>query len=250
LTPWYTYREKIYDAWRGKETLSLVSFDVKGTYNNVAKEPELYRLRKRGIPEKLVRWIDNCCTGRRASVVVNRYKTHEEELPHSGLPQGSPLSTMVFLFFNADLLEQAISNGDTMAFVDDYTAWVVGANAEAITEVIQQAILPRLKEWEESSGAVFEASKTVFVHYTRAKRQGSVCDRVLTFKREDIAPTGVAKILRVIMDSALIFRQHLARASKRAVAAAQAVRRMRNTRAGTTRQLSTAWYSPWCITPQ
>jgi len=86
LTPWYTYREKIYDAWRGKETLSLVSFNVNSAYNNVAKEPKLYRLRKRGIPEQLVQWIDHCYTGRRASVVVNGYKTYKEELPHSGLP--------------------------------------------------------------------------------------------------------------------------------------------------------------------
>jgi len=237
-------QEKIYDAWRGKETLSLVSFDVKGAYNNVAKEPELHRLRKRGIPEQLVRWIDNYCTGRRASVVVNGHRKHEEELPHSGLPQGSPLSPILFLFFNADLLEQAIPNGGTMAFVDDYTAWVVGASAEDNTNVIQQTVLPRLKEWEESSGAVFEASKTVFVHYTRSRRQGAVSDKVLTFKGEDIKLTCAAKILGVIMDSALKFRQHLARASKRAVAAAQAVRRMKNMRPSTTRQLVSSMVFP------
>ena len=53
-----------------------------------------------------------------------------------------------------------------MAFVENYTTWVVGSYAEANTSIIQQSVLPRLKEWEESSGAVFEASKTVFVHYT------------------------------------------------------------------------------------
>jgi len=37
-------QEHIYDAWRGNMTLSLVSFDVKGAYNNVAKAPELQRL--------------------------------------------------------------------------------------------------------------------------------------------------------------------------------------------------------------
>lgn len=34
-------QEHIYNAWRGKKTLSLVTFDVKGAYNNVAKAPEL-----------------------------------------------------------------------------------------------------------------------------------------------------------------------------------------------------------------
>ena len=40
-------QEQIFDAWRGRRTLSLVSFDVKGAYNNVSKEPELARLRRR-----------------------------------------------------------------------------------------------------------------------------------------------------------------------------------------------------------
>lgn len=47
--------EQVYDTWREGKTLSLVSFDVKGAYNNVAKEPELERLRQRQIPEQLVR---------------------------------------------------------------------------------------------------------------------------------------------------------------------------------------------------
>jgi len=119
------------------------------------------------MPEQWVRWIDDYCTGRRASVVVNGHKSCEKALPHSGLPQGSPLSPILFLFFNADLLDQAIPSGGTMAFVDDYTAWVVGASAGAYTKVIQEVGLPQLEKWEESSGAVFEASKTAFVHYTR-----------------------------------------------------------------------------------
>jgi len=67
---------------------------------------------------------------------------------------------------------------------------------------------------------------------------------VLTFKGEDIKPTGAAKILGVIMDPSLKYRQHLARASKRAVAAAQAVSRMRNTRHSTTRKLVNSMVLP------
>jgi hypothetical protein len=49
--------EDVFKAWRGKKTLSLVSFDVKGAYNNVATEPEIRRLRQRHIPETIVRWV-------------------------------------------------------------------------------------------------------------------------------------------------------------------------------------------------
>ncbi len=113
-----------------------------------------------------------------------------------------------------------------MAFVDDYTAWVIGNNAAENTAKIQDGILPRLKQWEESSGSVFEASKTAFVHYTRSQEPSRTSTNPLRFKEEDIHSSSSAKILGVILDSGLRFRQHLAKATKRAVAAATAVKRM------------------------
>ena len=51
-------QEHIYDAWRSKKVLSLVSFDVKGACNGVYKERLLQKLKARGIAPGLVRWID------------------------------------------------------------------------------------------------------------------------------------------------------------------------------------------------
>jgi len=93
-----------------------------------------------------VAWIDSFCISRRASITVNGQKSDKVELPHSGLPQGSPLSPILYLFSNADLLEQAILGGGAMAFVDDYIAWVIGNNAAENTAKIQDVILPRLKQ--------------------------------------------------------------------------------------------------------
>jgi hypothetical protein len=123
-------QERIYTAWRGRKVVSLVSFDVKGVYNGVYKDRLLQWFMARGILSQVVNWVNAFCSGRTATIVVNGQASEVSELEQAGLPQGSPLSPILFLFFNADLVQQRIDqNGGAVAFVDDYTAWVVGKTA-------------------------------------------------------------------------------------------------------------------------
>lgn len=46
------------------------------------------------------------------------------------LPQGSPLSLVLFLFFNADLVQGQINRDrESIAFVDNFSVWVTGRSA-------------------------------------------------------------------------------------------------------------------------
>ena len=89
-------------------------------------------------------WIGAFCSERTATIVVNGQVSVVRDLEQAGLPQGSPLSPILFLFFNADLVQQRIDqNGGAIAFVDDYTAWVVGAtvaeNMDRLNVIVQRA---------------------------------------------------------------------------------------------------------------
>lgn len=118
--------------------LDLISCDVKGAYNVVYKDRLLQRLTARGIPLELVRWIDAFCSDRTATILVNGHISEQQRLPQAGLLQGSPLSLVLFLLFNVDLVQRRIdSNGGPIAFVDDYTGWVIGPTAEANHERLQ-----------------------------------------------------------------------------------------------------------------
>ena len=48
-------------------------------------------------------------------------------MKYADLPQGSFLSPLLFLFFNADLVKSVINkNRGVITFVDDHTTWVIG----------------------------------------------------------------------------------------------------------------------------
>jgi hypothetical protein len=235
-------QEHIYNAWRSKKILSLISFDVKGAYNGVYKNRLLQRLTARGIPPALVRWIDAFCSERTATILVNGHTSQQQPLPQAGFPQGSPLSPILFLFFNADLVQHKLTtNGGAIAFVDDYSAWVTGPSAEANRDGIQ-AIIDRAMEWEKRSGATFEGEKTILIHFTRRKDRANAAPFMI--KGERVTPSNTAKILGVVMDTELRYKQHIAKAATRGLRAAMALRRLRMVSPSAARQLFGATVVP------
>lgn len=237
--------EKIYEAWRNQKVLSLVSFDVKGAYNGVAKEVLLQRMQQRRIPRELVQWVNAFCSNRRASMIVNQHCSEEMEILHPGLPQGSPLSPILYLFFNAGLVETPINQTrGAIAFVDDYNHWVVGPSAEENTARIQAKVIPTALRWAAQSGATFEAQKTTFIHFTKRKTLRQLPALPLKIGQQEVATSTTAKILGVILDQELRFKEHVGRITKRGIKAVQALARLKGLTSQTARQLYNALVVP------
>jgi Reverse transcriptase (RNA-dependent DNA polymerase) len=237
-------QEKIYEAWRDRKVLSLVGFDVKGAYNGVDRTVLLERLRLRQVPERIVQWVEAFCSHRQACVVVNGESSEMIDLPQAGLPQGSPLSPILFLFFNADLVQTSITKArGAIAFVDDFNAWVTGPSAQADIERLQGEVIPKVEAWETSSGATFAPEKTALIHFTRTPARARETTP-LRIKEISIVDSPQIKVLGVIMDQALRYHTHAARAAKRGLRAAVALRRLRGLRPSLARQLYTAMVTP------
>ena len=97
-------------------------------------------------------------------------------------------------------------------------------------------------QWEKRSGATFETAKTVLVHFTRATHRSSSAP--IAFKGEAIAPKSEVKILGVIMDSALRYRNHIARTATKGLNAALALKRLKMLSPASARQLFNATVAP------
>ena len=217
-------QEQIYTAWRGRKIVSLISFDVKGAYNGVCKERLVQRMRARGIPEELCRWTEAFCSDRTASIQINGHAAEVRNLPQAGLPQGSPLSPILFLFFNADLVQRRTdSNGGAIAFVDDFTAWVTGPTARSTRKGIE-AIIEEALDWERRSGATFEADKTAVIHFTRKAYKAD--SEPFTIKGQAVQPKDHVKVLRVVIDAKLRYKEHIARAASKGLKAAMELKRL------------------------
>lgn len=108
-------------------------------------------LRAKRIPTVARKWTNSFMSDRHASMMTSAETTPRA---NAGLAQGSPLSPVLFAFFNSALVDQPVdSQGGASAFIDDYYRWRVGPSAEENLTEIQSDEIPRIEAWARRTGS-------------------------------------------------------------------------------------------------
>ena len=96
--------QRIHQAWAEGKVVSLVMLDVSGAYNNVCRERLLHNLRKRRVSRNIISWIALFLNGRSTSLKLQEYTAPSMPI-QTGIPRGSRISLILYLFYNAYLIE-------------------------------------------------------------------------------------------------------------------------------------------------
>ena len=106
----HTLMEIIQGAWNSDTPVtSLLMLDVSGAFDNVSHQRLLHNMRKRRIPMDMISWIESFLQDQTSTIKLPEFESGQFNI-HTGIPQGSPLSSILYLFYNADLLD--IENGE------------------------------------------------------------------------------------------------------------------------------------------
>jgi retron-type reverse transcriptase len=112
---------KVENAWVKKRTALALLLDVKGAFDRVNKKHLLNRMVQVGMAGNIVRWVDSFLSDRRAMLVIDG-RTSETRDIQAGLPQGSPVSPMLFILSVSAMfqwLEDRHPMLQAISFVDD-----------------------------------------------------------------------------------------------------------------------------------
>ncbi|EAQ90773.1 hypothetical protein CHGG_02708 [Chaetomium globosum CBS 148.51] len=163
---------QVQEAWRQKATASLLQLDISGAFDTVNHTRLLATLRLQGYPQWVVLWVKAWLSNRVAILHFDGQKT--EDIPViAGVPQGSPLSPILFILYIASLyqaLKTAHPLVSIVGFADDTNLLAFGKNPDANTQQLEKAWKTCL-QWAGTRGMAFAAQKCELIHFNKGRRQ-------------------------------------------------------------------------------
>ena len=139
--------------------------DVAGAFNNVHHERLIHNMRKRKIPVEIARWVLSFLSNRTTCMRLNGITTDPIPTP-TGIPQGSPLSPILYILYNSDLLDIPKREKQLgLGYIDDILYGVQNKTAMGNTRELKQLLI-KSEQWRQQHGTQFEKSKYVLIHFT------------------------------------------------------------------------------------
>ena len=132
--------DAVRSAWGDEATASILQLDIQGAFDNVHHGWLIYTLHTLHLPVWLINWIANYLTGRTTELTFDG-KTAPTRHVTAGVPQGSPLSPILFILFTT-LLYKALRRHRgiiTIGFTDDINLLAVGRTISFYYRLLRKA---------------------------------------------------------------------------------------------------------------
>ncbi|KAJ5667630.1 hypothetical protein N7507_003494 [Penicillium longicatenatum] len=224
--------DRVHRAWGIGRKVSMLLLDVSGAYDNVSHTRLLNNITKLRLGH-FVPWIRSFLQGRSTRIKLPGFLS-DLFSTETGIPQGSPISPILFLLFNAPLIRGcSLFKGDGAysegyGWVDD-AAVIVESESYARNVEILEEVLQRADLWARRHAAKFAPDKFELIHFTNPRAEEeplpqptqstqpeeySIYDIIIPdpgtdqLPVRDIQPLTYAKYLGIWLDKELSFNIH------------------------------------------
>lgn len=211
-------------ALDSKSVAGMVTVDIKGAFDGIAKGRLVHRLREQGWPEQLLTWTASFFDHRKANIRLDGQLSQTLDLK-CGLPQGSPVSPILFLLYVEPLIKLTKKR---FGYADDVALLETGKSLEDVRGRLQKSLDMSL-QWGLDNGITFEPSKTELQYFHRKRKYE---EPSISMGEHSITPNDSTKWLGITFDRKLQFTEHLRKARIRARQVTDHLRRLCGTSFG------------------
>ena len=182
--------------------VTTVFLDIKGAFDHVAKNQLLSILARLGLPVSLMSWVKSFLSTRLLRLSFDGNTQNFTEII-TGIPQGSPISPILFLIYIRNLF--CSSSICYLSYIDDIAIMVASTTTIRNIAILERE-LAKLYTLGNKSGVEFDLDKIELIHWVNIKKQ------LPSIK----LPTGINKTsksmvkwLGIYFDSKMSFREHI-----------------------------------------
>ncbi|XP_065895940.1 uncharacterized protein [Dysidea avara] len=188
-------------------TLGLLRHFSKA-FDKVSHQHLYHKLHHYGIRGNTLEWLKDFLTGRRQQVLVNGEQSDVSQVT-SGVPQGTVLAPLLFLYFINDLPKNILST--VRLYVDDVILYIPINSKEDCYQL--QKDLTILERWANKWKMAFNVKKCEFIRITYKKKpifyHYTLYDTVV----QEVTHT---KYLGLTIDSKLSWSEHIRQITNKA----------------------------------
>lgn len=186
-----------------KRKVSTLFVDVKGAFDHVAHQRLLKILLDLKLPPNLITWVASFLQKRMLRIAFDGQIEDFSEV-FSGVPQGSPISSILFLIYIRDLFKS--DKVKWISYVDDISLSVWSTSIRNNVQILQREI-KKLTDLANSSNIEFDLEKTDLMHWDQSKPAKK---ETLTLPNGKVVkPQAKIKWLGIFFDPNLKFNHHV-----------------------------------------
>ncbi|KAL1746881.1 hypothetical protein HDZ31DRAFT_61821 [Schizophyllum fasciatum] len=226
---------RIKNAWRRKRVVTILATDVQGAFSNMVIERLLHNMRMRRAPNAYTRYLTLMFANRHTRLRFDDFTSDPIPIDNGG-EQGNPIMMILYLYYNADLVDLAKDDNsvDIPTFVDDANLIIEGADFTETTAKAQR-IMERDGggfSWSKTHNSSFELDKFAVMHCEAPLTRQRRTRPELRLRGQLIKEVEHMRTLGVMIDRHLTWRVQADYSIGRGTDYVLAYRRLAKSRAG------------------
>jgi hypothetical protein len=218
---------QIHTIWGSKRHVAtLLSIDISGAFDRVNPTRLLDILRKKSLPFWIVQWIQAFISERNTTIVIQGHETPLSRV-EIGVPQGSPLSPILFLLYTASLHKTCNRPKEGLGgigFSDDVNLLAYSQSTEDNCRKLER-VHQELLQWASKHGMQFAPQKYELIHFSRKYKKFNMQASIQIGEMEK-CPSQSVRILGIWVDPKLKWTAHWKELQRKAAGQAGALARL------------------------
>ena len=194
--------EKLYKNLENKDASALLLLDFTKAFDTIDHNILLTKLKRLGFDGLNLQWFETYLKGRQQYVQLDDISSNTQQIK-TGVPQGSILGPLLFSIYTNDLINS--HNSFSVSFADDISIVINDKNPETLSKKAE-ASLTNIMKWVDSNKLSLNIQKTSYIIISN-KNVGN--NFKIKLKDIELTRSNTAKILGVIIDEKLTFKDHI-----------------------------------------